>query len=455
MVSGLLGGIAGGASVAITIKAIDEFSKVFNNANSSLGDMSKFATLAGTAITGMGIAGAVAIGGLLKVAGDFEQTQIAFSTMLGSEEAAMAKLKELTDFAVRTPFTITGIEQNAKQLLAMGVTSEKLLPTLKSLGDLSSGLNVPLNRLALNFGQVRTQGKLTGRELRDFAVAGVPLVAELAKNLGVAEKQIAEMVSAGDIGFDQVEEAFTTMTSEGGKFFDLMDKQSATFLGKISNIQDSLIKLARIMGEVLLPAATWVADKLQVLIGWLEQHPTVAKFATILLAVGTGLALIVGPMLIIVGAFGALIAAMPLIIGGFGALSAVTAPITATILAIVLAVGLLVVAGYYMVKHWDKIKDTFSTIWNTIVGVAKASINIIIAGINLLLKALNFVTSKLGLGKFELLEKLSLDNEVKAIDSNQGSSNVINISIDKVQGTDPDDMSEALQRELNNVISLN
>ena len=187
-------GALGGATINIIIRAVDQYSATFKNVNKGM-------LALGAGITAVGIAGAGMVGGLVKMAGEFEQTTIAFTTMLGSAEEAKKLLKELADFAAKTPFTIPGIEASAKQLLAMGIEVDDLLPTLKSLGDISAGLNVPLDRLALNFGQVRIQGKLTGRELRDFAIAGVPLVAELAKNLGVAEDEIASMVSAGDIGF--------------------------------------------------------------------------------------------------------------------------------------------------------------------------------------------------------------------------------------------------------------
>lgn len=175
----------------------------------------------------------------ISLAGDLEQSKIAFETMLGSAEAANSLLQELADFAQSTPFELVGIEASAKQLLAMGIETDRLMPTLKSLGDLSSGLNVPLDRLALNFGQVATQGKLTGRELRDFAMAGVPVIGELAKMLNVSKTEIQDMVSAGEIGFDKVEQAFANMTSEGGKFANLMDKQSSTFKGMVSNLQDA------------------------------------------------------------------------------------------------------------------------------------------------------------------------------------------------------------------------
>lgn len=215
-------------------------------------------------IRGMSFAFAGAAAGVsvfLREAGRFEQSTIAFETMLGSAEAAKTVLADLAQFAARTPFTLPGVEQNAKQLLAVGIETEKLIPTMKALGDISAGLSVPLERIALNFGQVKTQGKLTGRELRDFNIAGVPLAAQLAKQLGVAREEITSMVSKGKIGFAEVEKAFFDMTSGSGRFADLMTKQSKSFFGILSNIKDELILLARDIGEKLLPEAKALATQ--------------------------------------------------------------------------------------------------------------------------------------------------------------------------------------------------
>ncbi len=259
--AGIMGAIGTGATIAITIKAIDDFSGTFHKANTSLGGL---AATAGKVAVGALLAVGAALTSVavssVKAAAQFEQTQVAFTTMLGSAEASEAMLKKLTDFAIKTPFTLTGIEASAKQLLAMGIETDSLLPTLKSLGDVAAGLSVPLDRLALNFGQVKAQGKLTGRELRDFAIAGVPLTAELAKQLGVSEAAISEMVSAGEIGFDKVEQAFISMSSEGGRFANLMDKQSETVMGKFSNLQDTIEVMQRELGTAFIPMIAELAD---------------------------------------------------------------------------------------------------------------------------------------------------------------------------------------------------
>ena len=217
---------------------------------------------------------AAGVGLLLREAGTDEQTRIAFETMLGSAEAMEQKLRELEEFAVKTPFTLKGVKENTQLLLGMGISADSLLPTLKALGDVSAGLSVPLWRLALNYGQVRSQQKLTGRELRDFAVAGVPLLEELAKNLGKTTEEISSMISAGDISFADTEKAFITMTSEGGKFANLMDKQSRSLFGVLSNIQDVIQLIARDLGNELLPEAKRIANQVM---EWLQANEKLIK----------------------------------------------------------------------------------------------------------------------------------------------------------------------------------
>lgn len=261
-------------------RGIAEARKETRTFASGLKNVGKMAVAGGVIIGTAAASAAAAIAtASLKQAGAFEQAQVAFTTMLGSAEEADKMLRNLADFAKKTPFELQGIEQNAKMLLAMGASSEEVIPELKMLGDISSGLNVPMDRLALNFGQVRTQGKLTGRELRDFNVAGVPLIETLAKlgnegklsagsigalgpiSSGVSRKitytkeKIADLVSDGKIGFDDVKKAFEAMSGEGGKFENLMEAQSKTLPGMIENLKDEFNLLMREIGKELLPAA--------------------------------------------------------------------------------------------------------------------------------------------------------------------------------------------------------
>jgi len=195
------------------------------------------------------------VGYLLNQAGKFEQWQIAFETMLGSTEKAGKLLEQLKKFTLETPFQMPQVVEGAKALMAFGFEADNIIPTLKMLGDISAGLGVDISRMILNLGQVRAQTKLTGRELRDFAIMGVPLIPELAKLLNVAEKSIADMVSRGEIGFDVVMQAFTNMTSAGGRFNNLMLRQMNSLFGIISNVKDMIIQMAISLGSKLLPKA--------------------------------------------------------------------------------------------------------------------------------------------------------------------------------------------------------
>lgn len=188
-----------------------------------------------------------------KTLSNFEQLDVAFETMLGSAEEADQLIRDMLDFAAKTPFEISEIGNVVKQLLAVGIESENVISTLKSLGDVAAGLSVPVSRLALNFGQIKTQGKLTGRELRDFAMAGVPLLEVLASQLGKTREEITEMVSKGEINFDAVNEAFKSMSSEGGRFANLMIKQASTLGGMWSNFKDLITLTARDFSKELLP----------------------------------------------------------------------------------------------------------------------------------------------------------------------------------------------------------
>lgn len=233
------------SELQVVISAKDEASKTLG----SLGSKLKFV---GIAAAGIAAAGIIKVSkDAIKSAGEIEKVKIAFETFLGSGEKAGALLKDLTDFAAKTPFDLPGVQRAAKQLIAVGAaTEDDVIPILKSVGDVSAGVGADLDRIVLNLGQVATQGKLTGREIRDFAVNGIPLIAQLAEQFEVSEAEITDMVSAGTIGFEDVKQAFMDMTGEGGKFEDLMIKQSTTLPGIIENIKDKFGILSRAIAGV-------------------------------------------------------------------------------------------------------------------------------------------------------------------------------------------------------------
>jgi len=225
--------LSAGSVVAKFVSDVSDFNKGVKEVQNSMQGFGKSMVNVGKQLSLKLTAPLMAMGtAAVMAAADFEYTTVAFTTMVNSAEVAGELLVDLAELAKKSPFGLKEVETNAKMLLAMGSSVNEVIPEMTMLGDIASGLGVPLERLAYNFGQVRTQGKLTGRDLRDFAMAGVPIMEALADNLGVAKDEISDMVSAGKISFDDVRSAFAEMSGEGGRFFNLMEKESHTFKGK-------------------------------------------------------------------------------------------------------------------------------------------------------------------------------------------------------------------------------
>lgn len=186
---------------------------------------------------------------VIKVRGEFQQLEVAFNTMLGSAEKAGALMQQLTRTAAITPFGLQDVANGAKGLLAYGVASEEVNDTLVRLGDIASGLSIPLNDLVYLYGTTMTQGKMFTQDLRQFQGRGIPLADELAKQFGVTKDKVGELVTAGRVGFEDMKKAIISMTSEGGKFGGLMEAQSKTITGQISNIEDAIDMMFNEIGK--------------------------------------------------------------------------------------------------------------------------------------------------------------------------------------------------------------
>lgn len=177
---------------------------------------------------------------MISVYGTFQQLDISFRTMLRNGEKARALMGELVDFAAITPYNLTDVGQGAKQLLAYGTAANKITTELEMLGNVASGVSVPLNDLIYLYGTLRSQGRAYAVDIRQFAGRGIPIYAELAKVLSVSVGEVNALVEAGRVGFPEVEKAFQNMTSKGGMFFNLMKDQSKSVTGQIANLQDKI-----------------------------------------------------------------------------------------------------------------------------------------------------------------------------------------------------------------------
>ena len=178
----------------------------------------------------------------LKMGNSIQQTSIAFDTMLGDPDARRKLMQDITDFAKTTPFERFELIDASKQLLAMGVGAKDIIPTMQMLGDVSAGVSTSVQETAFVYGQVRAQGQAYTQDLNQFASRGIPIYEEIAKVLGVTVAQLRDGMGKSKIkvNFDTVNTAFANMTKEGGKFNNLMDKQSRSLGGIFSNVKDGI-----------------------------------------------------------------------------------------------------------------------------------------------------------------------------------------------------------------------
>ena len=186
---------------------------------------------------------------MIAVRSQFQQLEISFGTMLKSKEKANALMAQMADLASKTPFGLEEVSEGAKRLLAFQVPAEEVTETLRRMGDVASGLGVPMGQLIHVYGQVKAQGKLMTNDLYQFMNAGIPIIAELSKVVGKSETEIKEMVSSGKIGFPEVQAVIKNMTNEGGLFFNLMAEQSKSLGGQISNLKDNFDQMLNEIGK--------------------------------------------------------------------------------------------------------------------------------------------------------------------------------------------------------------
>lgn len=186
---------------------------------------------------------------LYIVRGEFQQLEISFKTMLGSGEQANELLAQLAQTAASTPFDLQGIASSAKNMLAYGFAADQVNETIVRLGNVAAGLSQPLGDIVYLYGSLRASGRVTNIDIRQFANRGIPIYEELAKVLGKSVSEINSLVSAGKVGFSDIEQAFQNMTNKGGKFYNLMQAQSESLTGQISNLQDNIDMMFNELGK--------------------------------------------------------------------------------------------------------------------------------------------------------------------------------------------------------------
>lgn len=370
--------------VRVIIDAIDNASKNFKNVASQAGNLGSAINTLGIAGAALGVSAGLLAKNFINQAGAMEQNQVAFETMIGSAERAKNLLQEMQVFAKQTPFNLPELVEGGKRLLAYNVEASDLIPTLEMLGNITAGVGrEKLPALILAFGQVKAATRLTGMELRQFSEAGVPLLDTLAKQFGTTAGTIQDMVSAGEIKFKDVEKALQTLTSEGGKFHDLMQKQSQTTVGKISNMQDAWSRLSITLGTRMKPATDAVVNSIINLIekldAFAQKNP---ELTTGILAFSGGVAALGAIILPIAGAIKVFASAFTVLRLAWLAFAAVTGPVITAIGAIAAAIGApILIAVAAITAAIVALTLAWKNNWFDIQGKTEAAKNWIIAAV--------------------------------------------------------------------------
>lgn len=229
----------------------ESFRSLGETANAELQSMDGFMAKAAQTAAGLFAVDKIKdfVSQLALVRGEYQQLEIAFETMLGSKSQADALMAQLIDTAATTPFEMKEIAESSKMLLAYGMAADEVNGTLIRLGDIAAGLSIPIKDLAFLYGTTMVQGRLYTQDLNQFLGRGIPLADELAKQFGKNKSEVKKLVEEGKIGFPEVQKAIEALTNEGSKFGGLMEAQSKTISGQMSNIEDAWEQMMNEIGR--------------------------------------------------------------------------------------------------------------------------------------------------------------------------------------------------------------
>lgn len=189
----------------------------------------------------------------LQSAADFEQTTVRMETLIGSAEETKKTLDDLTQFAVETPFEMPQLLSVTQGLIQFGERGKELMETIKILGDASGGTAADFGLLGLVFNQVRGVGKLLTQDFRQLSTRGILSLQDIAKYYGKTTQEAEKMLSSGKVSFADFRAILKGLTEEGGRFNDMMKKQSTTLGGLKSTLNDAFGITLRMLATPLVP----------------------------------------------------------------------------------------------------------------------------------------------------------------------------------------------------------
>jgi hypothetical protein len=220
-------------------------------------------------------------GQIARVRGEFQQLEIAFTTMLGSKSKADKLMAQTVDFAAKTPYGLKDTAAATKQLLAYGEGAETVTQTLTRLGDIASGIGAPLGDIAYLYGTTMTQGRLYTQDLNQFTGRGIPMIRELASIFGVAEKEVKGLVEAGKVGFPEVQKVIENLTKSGSMFGGLMEAQSKSILGLQAQFGDAIDMMLNDFGK---SQEGFISEAIKGGISLVENYQTIIDIMKVMVA---------------------------------------------------------------------------------------------------------------------------------------------------------------------------
>lgn len=201
------------------------------------------------AAMGVGFSAAGFVKQVAQTRGEFQALEASFRTLIGSEEEANALMQQLTETAASTPFDLKGIADGAKQLMAYGESADKVNDRLIELGNIAAGLSLPLSDLVTLYGSTVSKMSMDSLDLKQFKSRGIAIDEAIAEVMKVTKEEVPKLISAGQVTGDIVTKAVESLATGTGKFAGLMEAQSKTILGQISNIGDSIDMMFNQIGQ--------------------------------------------------------------------------------------------------------------------------------------------------------------------------------------------------------------
>jgi tape measure domain-containing protein len=228
------------AAMTRAAQRLERLDNIAKKKGASISDVFKdMAPTFGPAIAAAGTA-ALALDAF-KASMDMEDALTQFQVLMGDATKGTELFGKSKALAASTPFEFPEIANVTKSLIAFGFEAKNVINDVRMLGDVSSALDgKPIQEIAEIYGKAKVSGRIFAEDLNQFTGRGIPIIAELAKQFGVAESEVKKLVEAGKVGFPDIQKAFVSMTSEGGKFYGMMEKMSQTTSGKLSTLADEL-----------------------------------------------------------------------------------------------------------------------------------------------------------------------------------------------------------------------